>query len=234
MKNLKDLTNEELVSMIQKTQGPIRDEAWATLWKKTEKSLWKVFHKHVNDYYKNTMKDDIAVILKTGWVKAVNTYDEKKATGEFVAYASYLMLQQYVMFVRKREPHRIGKSVRHELLDNVISEMSSNSEKTKDSLIQNILKDNQDYSSLVENKILLQEALESLKEHKEDYYDLIMLHYIQGYPQTQIGQMYDYGQSYISRKIKEGIKYLQSYMMIKSKGNINELKESTLNTKHHK
>lgn len=221
------LTNERLVKMIQNGY----EEMWEVLYKKTEKSIHNVYHKKVHDYYKSTMNEDVYSALHYGWTNAVLTYNETKATAPFVAYASYLMYQQYVMLVRKIKPDRIGKSVRHEYLENTALDSSENSaEKQKDFLIQNILVDKSDCYSNKENAILLSQALKALKKEKEDLYDLIILHYIKGIPQTQIALIKDHGQSYISRKIKQGVKFLQDFMLIKSKGNIDSLKLEMLSS----
>jgi RNA polymerase sigma factor (sigma-70 family) len=225
-KIIKAISNEKLIDLIQAGY----DEAWEVLYNKTKKSIHKVFHEHVHGYYKNTMDEDIYSILYFGWTKAVLTYNREKATANFVAYASYLMQQQYIMFVRKIKPDRIGKSVRYELLDSVIAEdpKRNTSVRQKDSLIQNILEDKKDIYGIKENKILLKEALLALKNEKEDLHELIVLHYLEGIPQTKIAEMYNHGQSYISRKIKQAIKFLQDYVMIKSKGNTEGLKENVL------
>lgn len=220
------MTNEQLVNIIQKGC----EEAWNVLYEKTKNCIHKVFHDTVHDYYKSTMEEDMYSVLYYGWSKAVLTYDKERATANFIAYASFLMKQQYIMFVRKIKENRIGRSVRYELLENVTSEDPKKmcSTKQKESLIQNILEDSEDNYGKKENLILLKDALTALKEEREDLYDLISLHYIDGIPQTKIAEMHNHGQSYISRKIKQGIKFLQDYMLIKSKGNIEDLKEYAL------
>ena len=227
-KIIKAISNEKLIDLIQAGY----DEAWEILYNKTKKSIHKVFHEHVHGYYKNTMDEDIYSILYFGWTKAVLTYNREKATANFVAYASYLMQQQYIMFVRKIKPDRIGKSVRYELLDSVIAEdpKRNNSVKQKDSLIQNILEDKKDIYGIKENKILLKDALAALKREKEDLHELIVLHYLEGVPQTKIAEMHSHGQSYISRKIKQAIKFLQDYVMLKAKGDTEGLKEDVLSS----
>lgn len=227
-KVIKAISNEKLIDLIQAGY----DEAWEVLYSKTKKSIHKVFHDHVHEYYKNTMEEDIYSILHFGWTKAALTYNREKATANFVAYASYLMQQQYIMFVRKIKPDRIGKSVRYELLEGIITEDPSKnlSDKQKESLIQNILESKKDVYGTKENLILLKDALMALKEEKEDLYELIILHYLEGIPQTKIAEMHNHGQSYISRKIKQGIKFLQDYMMLKAKGDISQLKEDILSS----
>lgn len=225
-KVLKLLSNEKLIDLIQAGY----EEAWEVLYNKTKKSIHKVFHDHVHEYYKNTMEEDIYSILYFGWTKAVLTYNREKATANFVAYASFLMQQQYIMFVRKIKPDRIGKSVRYELLEGIVTEDPSKnySEKQKESLIQNILEYKKDIYGTKENLILLKDALAALKEEKEDLHELIVLHYLEGIPQTKIAEMYNHGQSYISRKIKQAIKFLQDYVMLKAKGDTEGLKEDIL------
>lgn len=213
------LTNEKLVELIQEGYT----EFWDYLYKKTEKGIHKVYHEKINEYYKTNMSEDIYSVLKYGWTKAVLTYDKNKATAEFIAYASFLMNQQYVMFARKIKEDRIGRSIRYELLEGVTTESSIN-DKEKTSLVQNIIEDKTETYDKYENIIILQDALNALKEEREDLYELVSLHYLQGIPQTQIADMQNHGQSYISRKIKQGVKFLQDYLYLKSKGNLEELK----------
>lgn len=227
-KIIKAISNEKLIDLIQAGY----DEAWEILYNKTQKSIHKVFHDHVHEYYKSTMEEDMYSILHFGWTKAVLTYNKEKATANFVAYASYLMQQQYIMFVRKIKPDRIGKSVRYELLESIITEDPSKnySDKQKESLIQNILEYKKDIYGTKENLILLKDALAALKQEKEDLHELIVLHYLEGIPQTKIAEMHNHGQSYISRKIKQAIKFLQDYVMLKAKGDTTELKENVLSS----
>lgn len=225
-KEIKYISNEFLVELIQAGY----EEMWEILYNKTRNCIHKVFHKHVSEYYKNTMEEDIYSVLNHGWTKAVLNYDKTRATANFVAYASFIMNQHYIMFARKIKPDRIGRSVRYELLDSVSPEdpKRNNSTRQKDSLVQNIMIDKKEEFLTKENTIILKDALAALKEEKEDLYNLINLHYLQGIPQTKIAEMHNHGQSYISRKIKQGIKFLQDYLLIKSKGNIKEMKEGLL------
>lgn len=224
---VKEITNERMVRMIQNGY----EVMWDILYKKTENSVHKVYHSKVHEYYKSTMKEDVYSALNLGWTNAVLSYNEEKATAPFVAYASYLMYQQYVMLVRKIKPNRIGKSIRHEYIENVTLELGkSNDEKQKEFLAQNKLIDKKDLFSSRENLILLNQALEALKEEKEYLYQLIVLHYLNGIPQTEIAELNGLGQSYISRKIKQGVKFLQDFMLIKSKGNIEDLKLEVLSS----
>lgn len=224
---IKLLSNEKLVEMIQSGYA----EFWDYLYDKTKNSIHKVYHENVHEYYKTNMSEDIYSILKFGWTKAVLTYDKEKATAAFIAYSSYLMHQQYKMFVRKIKKDRVGRSVRHELLESVMPDTNSKTNinnKEKNCLVEVILEDKIDDFSQKENILLLKEALAALKEEKEDLYKLVTLHYLQGIPQTQIAKMQSHGQSYISRKIKQGIKFLQDYILIKSKGNLEDIKLNML------
>ena len=88
---LETLTNEELAKKIQETDGP---EYWQEMERRTKKVYSYALREYVHPYYKETMREDILSILKLGWVKAVKTYNEEKATADFIAYCSFLMEHQ--------------------------------------------------------------------------------------------------------------------------------------------
>lgn len=227
--NIKDISNERIVKMIQNGY----EMMWDVLYKKTENAMHKIFHKKVHEYYKSTMKEDVYSALELGWINAVLKYDEEKATAPFIAYASYLMYQRYVMLVRQIKPDRIGKSVRYEFLENINLEsigINQESQKQKDFAIHNLLEDKKDMFSDKENIILLKQALNALKEEKEYLHQIVVLHYLNGIPQTEIAAMNGYAQSYVSKKIKQGIKFLQDYMLLKSKGDLESLKRDILSS----
>ena len=83
------LSNEELASLIQKGEGDT-DKYWYMLYNQTKECIYNVYHKRVHSYYKNNYKEDILSILKIGWTKAVNTFDNTKCKW-FVSWAMLLM-----------------------------------------------------------------------------------------------------------------------------------------------
>ena len=54
---LNELTNEELVFMIQEDMN--NQEYWNILWEKTEKVVYSVYHKKVHRYYKFLLHETI-------------------------------------------------------------------------------------------------------------------------------------------------------------------------------
>ena len=97
-------------------------EYWTVLWHKTKDTIYYVYHKKVNRYYKENMNEDILAVLNIGWYQAVKTYKKEKATAPFYCYATFIIDQQYRQFLRKMKPERIGKSVRYEFLQDIPEE----------------------------------------------------------------------------------------------------------------
>lgn len=112
-KEYEHLTNEELVKLIQETD---KQKYWHELDMRTKKLYSYILRDKIHPYYKENMREDIISILKIGWIKAVKTYNESKATAEFIPYCSFLMEQNYKMFIRRITPERIGSSVRDECI----------------------------------------------------------------------------------------------------------------------
>ena len=98
------LSNEELASLIQKGEGDT-DKYWYMLYNQTKECIYNVYHKRVHSYYKNNYKEDILSILKIGWTKAVNTFDNTKCKW-FVSWAMLLMEREYINFAKRRTSER--------------------------------------------------------------------------------------------------------------------------------
>ena len=165
--------------------------------------------KYVNNYYKQNMKEDIMTVLKMGWVKAVNTYNEEKATAEFIPYCSFLMQQQYQMFARRINEEKVGNSVRDEILSCVTADGYTDNDKMSQGCIDIIMKyDCEEYGE-IENKDFVTDMLQRLKLHDETQYIIIKKHCVEGITQKELGQMLNMSQSAISRNIKKGILFLK-------------------------
>ena len=199
-------TNEEIVKLIQKT-----DDAhyWDELNKRTEELYSAVLRDKVHPYYRENMKDDILSVLKIGWIKAVKSYDEERATAEFIPYCSFLMEQNYKMFARRINENKIGNSVRDEIMSCVTADGYSDNEKMSQGCIDIIMKyDCEDYDH-IESSDFVEDMLERLKIHDRIQYIIIKKHCIEGMTQKDLGIMLNMSQSAISRHIKKGMKFLQ-------------------------
>ena len=171
---LNKYTNEELIKLIQECNQDIH---WELLWIKTQNTVYKVYHDTVNAYYKDTIADDIISILIQGWIHAVRSYDENKATDVFFKYAIYIIRQQYFKFTRRIKENHEGKSIRHELLSDVkISQSKKDLNKGTDFIIDNILEDkdsSQDFYD-IEIRDYLEYELEKLKKRYPESYECII------------------------------------------------------------
>lgn len=206
---LETLTNEELAKKIQETDGP---EYWQEMERRTKKVYSYALREYVHPYYKETMREDILSILKLGWVKAVKTYNEEKATADFIAYCSFLMQQNYVMFARRINEHKVGTSVRDEVMSSVTVDGYDNTDKMTQGCMENIMKyEVQDYED-IETKDFIRDMLERLKEYDLLQYTIIKKHCIDGVTQKKLGEQLKMSQSAISRNIKKGLAFLKKEM----------------------
>ena len=206
---LETLTNEELAKKIQETDGP---EYWQEMERRTKKVYSYALREYVHPYYKETMREDILSILKLGWVKAVKTYNEEKATADFIAYCSFLMQQNYVMFARRINEHKVGTSVRDEVMSSVTVDGYDNTDKMTQGCMENIMKyEVQDYED-IETKDFIRDMLERLKEYDLLQYTIIKKHCIDGITQKKLGEQLKMSQSAISRNIKKGLAFLKKEM----------------------
>lgn len=206
---LDSLTNEELAKRIQETDGP---EYWSEMERRTKKIYSYALREYVHPYYKETMREDILSILKLGWVKAVKTYNEEKATADFIAYCSFLMQQNYVMFARRINEHKIGTSVRDEVMSSVTVDGYDNTDKMTQGCMENIMRyEVQDYED-IETKDFIRDMLERLKDYDMLQYTIIKKHCIDGVTQKKLGEQLKMSQSAISRNIKKGLAFLKKEM----------------------
>ena len=204
--NLRHLSNEQIVKLIQTTNESLY---WDELDHRTRELYSSVMKKYVNNYYKQNMKEDIMTVLKMGWVKAVNTYNEEKATAEFIPYCSFVMQQQYQMFARRINEEKVGNSVRDEILSCVTADGYIDNDKMSQGCIDIIMKyDCEEYGE-IENKDFVTDMLQRLKLHDETQYIIIKKHCVEGITQKELGQMLNMSQSAISRNIKKGILFLK-------------------------
>lgn len=206
---LESLTNEELAKRIQETDGP---EYWSEMERRTKKIYSYALREYVHPYYKETMREDILSILKLGWVKAVKTYNEEKATADFIAYCSFLMQQNYVMFARRINEHKIGTSVRDEVMSSVTVDGYDNTDKMTQGCMENIMRyEVQDYED-IETKDFIRDMLERLRDYDMLQYTIIKKHCIDGVTQKKLGEQLKMSQSAISRNIKKGLAFLKKEM----------------------
>ena len=155
--------------------------------RRTKKIYSYALREYVHPYYKETMREDILSILKLGWVKAVKTYNEERATADFIAYCSFLMQQNYVMFARRINEHKVGTSVRDEVMSNVTVDGYENTDKKTQGCMENIMKyEVQDYED-IETKDFIRDMLERLKDHDVFQYTIIKKHCLDGITQKKQG-----------------------------------------------
>lgn len=206
---LETLTNEELVKLIQTTNEVYY---WEELDKRTKRLYSYALREYVHPYYKETMREDIISILKQGWVKAVNKYDEEKATADFIAFCSKLMEQAYVQFARRITEKKSGVSVRDEVMSSVTIDGHENSDKMTQGCIDNIMKyEVEDYRD-IEIKDYVRDMLNRLKKHDKLQYIIIKQHCIDGITQKDLGRILNMSQSAISRHIRKGLRFLEKEM----------------------
>lgn len=203
------LTNEEIVKRIQETDEPLY---WKEMERRTKKVYSFALREYVHPYYKETMREDVLSILKLGWVKAIKTYNEEKATADFIAYCSFLMQQNYVMFARRINEHKVGTSVRDEVMSSVTVDGYDNTDKMTQGCMENIMKyEVEDYED-IERRDFIRDMLERLQEHDELQYIIIKRHCIDGVTQKKLGEQLKMSQSAISRNIKKGLAFLKKEM----------------------
>lgn len=203
------LTNEELVKCVQLTN---EDYYWREIEKRTQKVYSYALREYVHAYYKETMREDILSILKLGWVKAVKTYNEEKATADFIAYCTFIMQQNYIMFARRINEHKVGTSVRDEVMSSVTVDGYDNTDKMTQGCMENIMKYEVEDFEQIETKDFIRDMLERLKEHDELQYLIIKRHCIEGVTQKELGEKLKMSQSAISRNIKKGLTFLRKEM----------------------
>lgn len=203
------LTNEELVKCVQLTN---EDCYWKEIEKRTQKVYSYALREYVHAYYKETMREDILSILKLGWVKAVKTYNEEKATADFIAYCTFIMQQNYIMFARRINEHKVGTSVRDEVMSSVTVDGYDNTDKMTQGCMENIMKYEVEDFEQIETKDFIRDMLERLREHDKLQYIIIKRHCIEGVTQKELGEILEMSQSAISRNIKKGLAFLRKEM----------------------
>lgn len=203
----KKCTIEDIVHIIQTEDD---EQCWLILEKRTKKLFHFVFNKYVHNFYKENQKEDMYSIIKTGWVKAVKTYDSSKTTVGFVPYASYIMRQHYQMFVRRIKENRVGNSVRDELFSGTHIDYQDSNEKMTNGCITNILKYECDEFDKIELTDFIKDKLQLLEQEDTIQYDFIKQHYINGISQKKLGEIYNMSQSAVSRKIRKGLAFLRN------------------------
>ena len=206
---LKTLTNEELVKYIQLTN---EERYWKEIEKRTQKVYSYALREYVHAYYKETMREDIISILKLGWVKAVKTYNEEKATADFIAYCTFIMQQNYIMFARRINEHKMGTSVRDEVMSSVVVDGHDNTDKMTHGCMEIIMKYEVEDFEQIGTKDFVRDMLERLKEHDKLQYLIIKKHCIEGITQKELGKKLKMSQSAISRNIKKGLQFLKKEM----------------------
>lgn len=187
-------------------------EYWTALWYKTKDTIYYVYHKKVNRYYKENMSEDVLAVLNIGWYQAVKTYKREKATAPFYCYATFIIDQQYRQFLRKMKPERIGKSVRCEFLQDIklpgSTDLPNNS---VDFCISNILEDTDSEVPFrdIELKDYIEDKLMLLKEELPESYLYIVETVYNNKTYNNLSSEYNVTKSIISKAIKKGYEFLK-------------------------
>ena len=188
-------------------------EYWTVLWHKTKDTIYYVYHKKVNRYYKENMNEDILAVLNIGWYQAVKTYKKEKATAPFYCYATFIIDQQYRQFLRKMKPERIGKSVRYEFLQEkkIPGSSSDVPNNSVDFCISNILEDEESELAFkdIELKDYINNKLELLKQELPDSYLYIVETVYNNRTYSSLSEEYNVTKSVISKAIKKGYEFLK-------------------------
>lgn len=213
------LSNEELASLIQKGEGDT-DKYWYMLYNQTKECIYNVYHKRVHSYYKSNYKEDILSILKIGWTKAVNTFDNTKCKW-FVSWAMLLMEREYINFAKRRTSEREGRSIRTECLG-CLNNSFLNSQTNKKALnetIDNILIDeySEEMYNNLEIKELVDQKMKMLKKYHPVSYEMIIDSFYNGRTQTQIAEDFNIKQVSVSRYIKIGKNFLRDVISTNEK-----------------
>ena len=221
-RNYEDMSNEELVFLVQEERD--NQEAWAVLYEKTEETIYYVYHKKVNMYYKDTMNEDILAILKAGWYRAVLSYKKEKATAGFHVFSTFIIDQQYRQFLRKIKPERIGKSVRCDYIQDIkLNTRSLDSPGSSvDFSVINMLKDESadlDYDHVIQTEYV-REKMEVLKEELPNSYTYITEVIWNGLNYRLISEKYNVSQAYVARYVKKGYDFLRDICYFDKKNNI--------------
>lgn len=203
---LNQYTDEELIKLIHETG---MNTYWEMLWLKTQRVVFYVYHDKVHDYYKNNMQEDVLGILAQGWVHAVNTYDENKATDVFFKYAIVIIRQHYYKFSKKITEFKEGKSVRALLLEGVSSDTLANED--TEFIQRNILEDKESMimQEEFENKDFLADKLEGLKEALPESYKYIIENIYNNKSQRSLSKEYNVSTSYIVRTMQKGYDWIR-------------------------
>ena len=122
------------------------------------------------------------------------------------------MQQNYIMFARRINEHKVGTSVRDEVMSSVTVDGYDNTDKMTQGCMENIMKYEVEDFEQIETKDFIRDMLERLKEHDELQYLIIKRHCIEGVTQKELGEKLQMSQSAISRNIKKGLQFLRKEM----------------------
>lgn len=201
--------NEDLVDLIQITN---KKKYWDKLYYKTENLVHNIFHKKVNNYYKMNIKEDIYQILYTGWTKAVKSYNRKKATGKFHAFAYFIINQNYVQFASRITETKVGSSVKHQLMNDVTINKDSCKEKNTEGVVASIMRDDSTLDEMNQFEVseYIEDKLNILKKKDSFLYKLIKEHIFKQKTQKDLCKKYKMNATTMSRKIKTAYEYLRN------------------------
>lgn len=205
--NVNELTNEQLVLLIQKYNNPIY---WEKLYENTEATIYDVFYKYVRPFDKINNKEETLTVLKTGWANAIRKYDIYKATANFHPFCSYIVHQEYINQMNRRSTkEKDGVSVKTMPVSNMNFNESDEIDKMEaiDKLFEDVTS-KEAYENF-ELKELIDLKLNVLKTYYPMSYLFIKEYYYNDKSQVELAEEYNIQQTSISRHIRRGLKFLK-------------------------
>lgn len=177
------LTNEELIEKAK--QGD--KESYELLFKKNDK-----FNYHVAKRYKSTgcELEELANVARFGMLKAYNSYQIDKGT-KFITYASIVMENEILMFIRKYKRYRNEMSMQQ-----VVCNDSDGNEKTLEETLESQELSQEEIYEKQEEARELNRAIKFLDERSQK---IIQMKYFENKTQKEISNELMVSQSYVSR-----------------------------------
>lgn len=161
----------------------------------------------VYKYFNKTVRydelEDLISIGIIGLIKAVETFDISK-NYEFITYFNKIILNEILMYLRKRKKWNQVQSLQQVLVQN---------NNDRDLLLEDTISDNSDFLDdiLEKNDLIELKKLFSILNNKEQ--EALNLYFgLNGkrYHQLEIAKMIGFSQSYTSRIIKNGIQKIKN------------------------
>lgn len=170
-----------------------------------ENNVKLVYYLVRKSFLENGDYDELISTGFIGLVKAAKTFDEDKQI-KFATYASKCIVNEILMFLRKRDRLRKNGIICLSMEANFqVSEEKANHRHSPLNF-QTLLADDTDIEAEYIERTSLQQALESLNARDRE---LLEMNYMRNMGQREIASYYGISQSYVSRKLVRAIKELK-------------------------